>query len=97
MTPAIVKMRNGSLLVLFTARAEYVSSANASTTAYDVFFTICTKNPIVGGVAICTAWGKMMSHQISKRLKARPSAASHCVLGTARTQPFHISARNTAE
>ena len=82
------------LLMIWPARER---STKPITEASEVFLTICTMKPTVGGVAILMACGRITLVNCSKRLKPRHSEASHCVLGTAWMQPRQISPRNAAQ
>ena len=67
------------------------SSIKPTMDASDVFFTICTMKPTVGGVAIRTACGSTTRRMRWVRDRARHSAASHWVCGTDWMQPRQIS------
>ena len=72
---------------------ERASSTKPTTDASDVFLTICTMKPTVGGVAMRIACGRITRNMRWVRLSARHSAASHCGFGTASMQPRQISPR----
>ena len=73
--------------------ADRASSTKPTTEASEVFLTICTMKPTVGGVAMRMACGSITMRMRWARVSARHSAASHCAFGTDSMQPRQISPR----
>ena len=83
----------GSKMELLMICPERASSTKPTTDASEVFLTIWTMKPTVGGVASRTACGSTTLNMRCVRLSARHSAASHCARGTAWMAPRQISPR----
>ena len=59
MAATTVKITNGSKVELLTIWPARASSTKPITEASEVFFTICTMKPTVGGMAMRTACGRI--------------------------------------
>ena len=58
-SPTTPETRKGSNVALLMSCPARISSTMPTTDTMDVFFTSCTRNPMVGGTATRTACGRM--------------------------------------